>query len=622
MDRILYRGLAMHHRERPSMDTFGDLAFKNSPFNINQTNFSPYELGIAPSFHFEDQANPLTGNSRMGMKFKSVGKSRNDFEIQKPELRSNSPQLDILEEERGSNSPGNSSGAGSMLVCNQSSNAVKSMPRASYMCRKCKAHGETSIVKQHKKECKYSNCNCTKCQLVDQGRKVGLSFPFVVAQQIALYREQKLGKEPKSGRQGRYGNSRASKRNPDPFNFMRTPNANQLTQPYNNGSSSELVNFVPGSDDRDLLSFLGRSSSTKLVLGPIASDLDDGDGQQGPHCRRCRNHSIKVTWRGHKKNCPYRNCTCDKCSLIRQRKETEKDLRSMINRDEDLGSNESMSTINQSFKSECERRSELFVKTETDCIRNPISPDALRRTDKGAYFSNYGQYLGQGRVADALEPDHYSTRTTLDNYRQGHPSNPAFGSAFEGNESANGGNYYPSFYNPDSPGAMESNYFADPIRVAQLVLASSAAKGIHHHYYYHHHYEPPNYPSPYYGYGFPGSQVESSRNNNSSGGPIIEEIDDEQQLANYSELAALPAPGDNSEGSSSASGATYVSSNCDFNRSTGTNYGLLMEKSHSFSDTSPPVECKLPEENKPSTDGPLWPSGDTNSASILGEQYA
>ncbi|VDL90345.1 unnamed protein product [Schistocephalus solidus] len=44
--------------------------------------------------------------------------------------------------------------------------------RASYMCRKCKAHGQAVPVKRHKRACPYIHCRCLKCRLVDQGRKV------------------------------------------------------------------------------------------------------------------------------------------------------------------------------------------------------------------------------------------------------------------------------------------------------------------------------------------------------------------------------------------------------------------------------------------------------------------
>lgn len=135
------------------------------------------------------------------------------------------------------------------------------VPRSSYMCRKCRAHGRLIAVRQHKRNCPYKHCSCSVCSLVNYGR-------HIVARQIALYRDQKNHHSEESGSSGR-----------------------------TRGGG-------------------GKSSGAEKI------DTED----EGPHCRRCRNHGKTNPWKGHKKVCPFYYCICQQCILITLRKSNEKNL--------------------------------------------------------------------------------------------------------------------------------------------------------------------------------------------------------------------------------------------------------------------------------------------------------
>ncbi|KAK4470251.1 hypothetical protein MN116_005823 [Schistosoma mekongi] len=141
-----------------------------------------------------------------------------------------------------------------------SSNCILS--RSPYKCRKCKGHGMFEPVRQHKRNCPYRDCSCDMCYLVEKGRRI-------VAQQIALFRDQKS---------------------------------------HNSQKFSQQI-------DRSLKSISMKESMNKV------------DDDNGPHCRRCRNHGQNIPWKGHKKTCPYKECYCNQCILISLRKSNEKDLR-------------------------------------------------------------------------------------------------------------------------------------------------------------------------------------------------------------------------------------------------------------------------------------------------------
>ncbi|CDS40579.1 doublesex and mab 3 transcription [Echinococcus multilocularis] len=179
------------------------------------------------------------------------------------------------------------------------------VPRSSYMCRKCRAHGRLIAVRQHKRNCPYKHCSCSVCSLVNYGR-------HIVARQIALYRDQKNHHTEDGGVGGRT-----------------------------------------------------RNGSTKSCAEK--TDLEE----EGPHCRRCRNHGKTNPWKGHKKVCPFYYCICQQCILITLRKSNEKNLREVVqesNKEMGLKAQRKQATDELSFPTSFYNRKAAKSSQEKRCL--------------------------------------------------------------------------------------------------------------------------------------------------------------------------------------------------------------------------------------------------------------
>ncbi|KER26674.1 hypothetical protein T265_06110 [Opisthorchis viverrini] len=191
-----------------------------------------------------------------------------------------------------------------------STGACSSLSRSSYMCRKCRAHGKLLPVKQHKRNCPFRSCSCAVCSLVNRGRQI-------VAKQIALYRDQKT-------------HSLAT------TSLIRQQTMLRSLDPLDKFRAVDGYAFKP--------------------LKNPHTGLDGSGEDEGPHCRRCRNHGRSNPWKGHKKTCPYRCCTCQQCILISLRKSNEKDLREVV----------------QEFNSERTEKREPANKADADSLNKCI----------------------------------------------------------------------------------------------------------------------------------------------------------------------------------------------------------------------------------------------------------
>ncbi|XP_055328350.1 doublesex- and mab-3-related transcription factor A2-like [Paramacrobiotus metropolitanus] len=118
-------------------------------------------------------------------------------------------------------------------------------------------------------------------------------------------------------------------------NRSATTDARGTVRPETSTTYSQLERasrtLLETGNDRTLLEFERRRSGFQDEVAETISDMKKPStlclaphpltdrGARKPKCARCRNHDEMAWLKGHKKSCPYKECTCDKCILIMER---------------------------------------------------------------------------------------------------------------------------------------------------------------------------------------------------------------------------------------------------------------------------------------------------------------
>ncbi|CAI2352682.1 unnamed protein product [Caenorhabditis sp. 36 PRJEB53466] len=131
-------------------------------------------------------------------------------------------------------------------------------------CGMCKQHGLTVETRGH--TCEYKNCNCEHCDLVRRRREI-------MSTQIRLRREQDK-------------------------KFQRTTDINE-------------ANVFPGCNGMEQPDEKTLQENLNMCY----------------FCQKCKNHSVLVWKKNHKKECRYANCECEQCGLIDSRRALDRHIK-------------------------------------------------------------------------------------------------------------------------------------------------------------------------------------------------------------------------------------------------------------------------------------------------------
>lgn len=78
------------------------------------------------------------------------------------------------------------------------------------------------------------------------------------------------------------------------------------------------------------------TSAATATAASLLETEEQAVASRKPNCARCRNHDFKVAVKGHKRHCPFKDCECDKCILIKERQVLMKKQLSIKQRQHDV----------------------------------------------------------------------------------------------------------------------------------------------------------------------------------------------------------------------------------------------------------------------------------------------
>jgi len=146
-------------------------------------------------------------------------------------------------------------------------------------CGICRQHGVLEETRGH--TCGFKDCTCNKCQLVRTRRQI-------MSQQIRLRRAQ-------------------DKR------FQRT----------NEPAKADVIPIRLVNDE--LASII--ASKTQIGLPTTQDELFMDTKSMCYFCQKCKNHEVLVWKKQHKRQCPFTDCTCEKCELIETRRRLDQHMK-------------------------------------------------------------------------------------------------------------------------------------------------------------------------------------------------------------------------------------------------------------------------------------------------------